>query len=627
MTFPFDQRALEHRLLALQNALLRSGGVMRSALSPEEQAVRDFGQELFDALMVGDVRSRFDVSRQEALRAGKGLRIKLCIQSPRLAALPWEFLYDSRQAEYLALSRDTPIVRYLELPHTVQPLAVQLPLRILAMIAAPADLRPLDVASEKTRLERALAPLVQQGQMELQWLQGQTWRELQQAMRTGPWHIFHFIGHGSFSAAIGEGIIWLTDDRGSQWPLAATQLARLLADHHTLRLVLLNTCESARGSEEDVFSSTASILVRRGIPAVLAMQYAITDAAAIEFSRTFYDTLADGLPVDAAVSEARKAVSFGVTNSLEWGTPVLCTYARDGVLFQVAPSAAPPPVVKERKEPVPEAPPPSVPKPQDLPEASVPIVPIFDCELIPVEASGIQGAIFDLRVHNRGQRDLVLTLSAQDPTGTASFVFTPDRLVIPAAASGSARLTIRATHRLARASTLEHRFQVVVQPASAPQATHRLDGLWQQYEPAAAPMARGRASTARIDTAFEQVVAMCKDAHRLTVRTTTFVVIGAVIAAVAAVFIFAPYSLEDVIAVLLTAGFSALWVLGMPAAIILSIWSWVRRRRVLREAIYDANLDAHELVDLLARLDKHVAVNKQHAGDVRLFGKELRKRL
>ena len=35
----------------------------------------------------------------------------------------------------------------------------------------------------------------------------------------------------------------------------ATRLGRLLADHASLRLVLLNSCEGARGSERDVFSS------------------------------------------------------------------------------------------------------------------------------------------------------------------------------------------------------------------------------------------------------------------------------------------------------------------------------------------------------------------------------------
>lgn len=42
MHFPFDELALENQLLALQNALLRSGGKRRRIPSQEEQAVQNF---------------------------------------------------------------------------------------------------------------------------------------------------------------------------------------------------------------------------------------------------------------------------------------------------------------------------------------------------------------------------------------------------------------------------------------------------------------------------------------------------------------------------------------------------------------------------------------------------------
>ena len=106
-------------------------------------------------------------------------------------------------------------------------------------------------------------------------------------MRQGPWHIFHFIGHGGFDPDSG-GLIVLADEAGRRQDLPALSLARLLDGHRWLKIVLLNSCEGARGSESDIFSSTAAQLVRRGIPAVLAMQYEITDQAAIEFARSFY---------------------------------------------------------------------------------------------------------------------------------------------------------------------------------------------------------------------------------------------------------------------------------------------------------------------------------------------------
>src|SRR5688500_1415704 len=97
-----------------------------------------------------------------------------------------------------------------------------------------------------------------------------------------------------------QGVIVFADENGESRRVASTDLGRLLGDHEPLRLAVLNSCDSARGDEADVFSSTAATLVRRGTPAVVAMQYEITDEAAIEFSRSFYNAIASGTPVDAA---------------------------------------------------------------------------------------------------------------------------------------------------------------------------------------------------------------------------------------------------------------------------------------------------------------------------------------
>jgi hypothetical protein len=153
------------------------------------------------------VRSRYDVSRNTAAQQGKGLRLKLRINAPELAALPWEFLYDTRDAEYVCLSRHTPIVRYLQLPRVISPLTVTPPLHILGMVVSPRDLAPLDVQHEKLRVENALTEVQKRGLVKLTWLEGQSWRDLQQAMRRGPWHVFHFIGHGGFDRNADEGVI------------------------------------------------------------------------------------------------------------------------------------------------------------------------------------------------------------------------------------------------------------------------------------------------------------------------------------------------------------------------------------------------------------------------------------
>ena len=341
MRFPFDSATLTNRLQALEIALLRSSGVRRRVVTREEEIVQDFGRQLTDALLKGKVRTLFDLSRREAYEKDVGLRLKLRVQAPDLSVIPWEFLYDEQEDEYLALARSTPVVRYLELPQPLKPLTVTPPLRILGMIASPTDQDPLDTSRERKRLEDAVKPLQDEGRVALTWIEGETWRDLQRAMRNGEWNVFHFIGHGAYDEVKDEGLIALADEGGRTQLLSAGQLGRLLDDHGPLRLAVLNSCEGARGGTKEVLSSTAAVLMRRGVPAVVAMQYEITDRAAIEFTRAFYEAIADGQPVDGAVSEARIAVSLALQSTLEWGVPVLYMHAPDGRIFSVEAGAVP----------------------------------------------------------------------------------------------------------------------------------------------------------------------------------------------------------------------------------------------------------------------------------------------
>jgi tetratricopeptide (TPR) repeat protein len=112
-------------------------------------------------------------------------------------------------------------------------------------------------------------------------------------------------------------------------------LGMLLHDLRSLRLAVLNACEGARTSRTDPFAGTAQSLAQEGIPAVIAMQFEITDEAAITFAHEFYQAVADGYPVDAALAEARKAI-FAQGNDVEWGTPVLYLRSPNGQIFEVA---------------------------------------------------------------------------------------------------------------------------------------------------------------------------------------------------------------------------------------------------------------------------------------------------
>ena len=324
--------------LELENFLLRVGRTRRGVRrleSPEMEAAKSFGGRLFRAVFDDEVRGCLRSSLDEASRQGAGLRIRLRLAgAPKLADLPWEYLYNPALNRFLVLSVKTPIVRYLDLPERIRPLAVKPPLRVLVMISSPSNYPSLDVDREWAKLKEALGDLEQRGLVTLERLEEATLMTLQRRLRWGEYHIFHFIGHGGFDERAQDGVLLLEDEHGRGRRVSGQDLGVLLHDERTLRLAILNACEGARTSRSDPFAGTAQSLVQQGIPAVIAMQFEITDEAAIAMAHEFYTALADGYPVDAALAEARKAI-FAQENDVEWGTPVLYMRSPDGRIFDI----------------------------------------------------------------------------------------------------------------------------------------------------------------------------------------------------------------------------------------------------------------------------------------------------
>lgn len=301
----------------------------------EMEAAKALGQRLFDEVFHSQVGSCLRRSLDESNRRGAGLRIRLRLTDvPELACLPWEYLYDPALNRFFVLSAETPLVRYLDLPELIQPLAIEPPLKMLVMISSPSDYLPLDVEQEWATLSQALGDLEQRGLVALERLEEATLSALQRLLRAGEYHIFHFIGHGSFDESSQDSLLILEDEQGRGRRVSGQDLGTLLHDHRPLRLAFLNACEGARASESDPFGGVAQSLVQQGIPAVVAMQFEITDEAAITLVREFYTALAEGYPVDTDLAEARKAV-FALGDNVEWGTPVLYMRSPDGCIFDI----------------------------------------------------------------------------------------------------------------------------------------------------------------------------------------------------------------------------------------------------------------------------------------------------
>lgn len=298
----------------------------------DTRAPEAVGTAIFDALFWGAVGECWRASLA-SLPESEGLRLNLRLpDAPELAALPWELLYDSSHHHFLALTERTPVNRYLPLPLARQSLAVAPPLHLLVVLSSPLDHpSPLDVEGEWQRIQAALAPLLDTGQIELGRLARATWPDLQNYLRRRPVHIIHFVGHGLYSAEEESGGLLFEDDDGHGQLFPAQKLGHLLRNYASLRLVLLNSCDGAIASAAHPFSGVAQALVQQGIPAVIAMQRAISDPSALTVGPAFYAAVTDGYPVDAALAQARLAVY--AQDGGEWATPVLFMRAQDGLLF------------------------------------------------------------------------------------------------------------------------------------------------------------------------------------------------------------------------------------------------------------------------------------------------------
>jgi hypothetical protein len=352
----FDPKDLESSLstLSLSHRASRDLAGAQSSREPSRPAPEVMGDSLFRALFRDDLLWTFLLSlgRIEG-KEDVGLRIRLIFDpmDPALRpllALPWELLYRLDTRDFLARSRFTPIVRYLEVPRLTAPLELTSQLRVLVAQANPEGTAALDLERECREMEKAFRG---DSRIRLEFLQHPTLPELRAALQKFDAHVFHYMGHGGFDSSSGEGSLLFEDGFGQAQPVAARALAEALKNLPSLRLVFLNACRTAqvsRDTAQDPFAGSAAALALAGIPAVIAMQFPISDRAALRFSQRVYEMLAQGFPIDAAVAEARLAVHLEAPSSYEWATPALFMSVPDGRIFASRPE---PPIPNESARP------------------------------------------------------------------------------------------------------------------------------------------------------------------------------------------------------------------------------------------------------------------------------------
>lgn len=332
-------------------------------LGPEPSEV---GSAMFDTLLVGQIRDSFLTSlgrTQGEPRKGLSLRLVFDPEKPgslALAALPWELLFDAAGRHFLARSRLTPIVRFLDgsRSNVLRPLApvdpATPPLHAVVVTSSPPELAPVSLARERQSLEEAWG---EQAGVRLHLVPREegkpaTLEDMRETLQTSEAQVLHFVGHGGFDPETGEGALMFQQRSGEAARVSSSLLADMLRDLPSLRLVVLNACDTARLQRRDgldPYSSVASALTLAGVPGVVAMQFPITDSAALAFSRAFYKSLASGQPVEAATTEGRLGILQNDETTLEWITPALYLRTSQGRLLEgVVTDRTTPPAIREK---------------------------------------------------------------------------------------------------------------------------------------------------------------------------------------------------------------------------------------------------------------------------------------
>ncbi|BAY85850.1 Miro domain-containing protein [Calothrix parasitica NIES-267] len=295
--------------------------------------LKGLGQKLYQALFPNDINAQFKATFAAAQENSHKVRLRLIFESPQLASLPWEFLYYERTNTFLGNNTETVLSRYIDVPLKKREIkAANLPLKVIVVISSPTDLATLDATGEENLIREALKKHTDAGQIELDVLTEATTSNIRQKLREKPYNVFHFIGHGDFQNQ--KGYIFLVDDNNKAKLLDDETFANFFLGDRNLGLIILNCCRGATVSSNQSFAGTISNLVRRGIPAAVAMQYTISDSTAKLFADEFYKTLALGFPVDTAIQKTRNAISMDVgLDKRDFGTPVLYMRAKDGIIL------------------------------------------------------------------------------------------------------------------------------------------------------------------------------------------------------------------------------------------------------------------------------------------------------
>lgn len=299
--------------------------------SPGVQATSPYSSRLMQYLGInlwhwvfnGSILGSLERSRGIAMGQNKQLRLRLEIRDPDLIALPWEIMQREPGQSAISLSQDILFSRTTSEVEPLPNLRTDPALNVLLVLGHDDN---LELAKEASILEKILSECTPTGENTVatcmvKTLLQPTPQQLIQELETQAYNLFFYAGHGLPGAD--GGLLFL----GANMSLNGIELAQVLT-RTGVKLGVFNACWGAQPAtiNQQVIptSSLAEVLIRQGVPAVLAMRDKISDQESHSFIQAFAEALRSRKPIDESVAVARQELlTIYKFNQPAWTLPVL----------------------------------------------------------------------------------------------------------------------------------------------------------------------------------------------------------------------------------------------------------------------------------------------------------------
>ena len=170
------------------------------------------------------------------------------------------------------------------------------PVNILLVFANPYQTEALRLGSEDRAIREAIQLSRHRDVLHVTTRFATTIHDLRRALLNETFQIVQISGHGSK-----QGLL-LEDESGGIRVVPQRALAKLFQAYPAIECVLLNACYSMSQGE----------LISQAVPFTIAMEGTLNDAAAIEFSRGFYDALGAKRPIESAYQQGCLSIELAL---------------------------------------------------------------------------------------------------------------------------------------------------------------------------------------------------------------------------------------------------------------------------------------------------------------------------